>query len=312
MESGHRDRILAEFGAESYDALERGLSPTDLQSLLLEVSKARAAAVTPSRVLARRRDDRFVQPSSVDPRLAVLFDSVAFDSVSTAFTPVELAPVCPLGTVSAVTLLSQDNVVSTMRNSEVVADATNCLALECAIRRSEADTVKLCASHRVLRTKRFEGPASFAHFRLFSLCTAGRDIGGCKFESEAMLEQLSAALDLLHKLREHGFTFGAARVSLTDFTGQKGDIMRHVAETLQARFPEDAIGLDNERTQAKGYYDPFSFWLFLTDQEGREHNIGDGGFTDWTQQFLSNGKERLLISGLGAERICYLFAPATA
>ena len=28
----------------------------------------------------------------------------------------------------------------------------------------------------------------------------------------------------------------------------------------------------------------------------------DGGFTTWTQQLLSNNKERLLISGLGTER----------
>jgi hypothetical protein len=29
----------------------------------------------------------------------------------------------------------------------------------------------------------------------------------------------------------------------------------------------------------------------------------DGGSTDWTQQLLGNRKERLLISGLGLERL---------
>ena len=31
--------------------------------------------------------------------------------------------------------------------------------------------------------------------------------------------------------------------------------------------------------------------------------IGDGGFVDWTQQYLSSKKERLLISGLSVDRI---------
>lgn len=310
MESGHRDRLLAEFGAESFESLERGLSPTDLQSVLMEVVSARSRATSPARILSRRRADRFVQPAALDPRLMLRFDSVAFETAAKSFTPLELSPVCPLGSVSRLTALSQNNVVSTVRNSEVVGDATNCLAIECALRRGESETVKLCASHRVLRTKRFEGPASFAHFRLFSMCTAGRDTGGCQFECGALIEHISISLQLLQNLRMIGFRLGPARVSLTDFTMQKGEILHQVLEVLRSKFPDDSIGLDPARTQAKGYYDPFCYWLFLSDSEGREHNIGDGGFTDWTQQLLSNGKERLLISGLGTERICFLFGPA--
>ena len=37
-------------------------------------------------------------------------------------------------------------------------------------------------------------------------------------------------------------------------------------------------------------------------------NIGDGGFTDWTQRLLSNGKERLLVSAMGIELIAKRFA----
>jgi hypothetical protein len=33
----------------------------------------------------------------------------------------------------------------------------------------------------------------------------------------------------------------------------------------------------------------------------------DGGFTDWTQQLMSNRKERLMTSGLGSERLCACF-----
>jgi len=31
--------------------------------------------------------------------------------------------------------------------------------------------------------------------------------------------------------------------------------------------------------------------------------IGDGGFTDWTARLLANGKERLLITGYGTDRL---------
>jgi hypothetical protein len=30
----------------------------------------------------------------------------------------------------------------------------------------------------------------------------------------------------------------------------------------------------------------------------------DGGAVDWTQRLLSNAKERLVISGIGSERLC--------
>lgn len=39
--------------------------------------------------------------------------------------------------------------------------------------------------------------------------------------------------------------------------------------------------------------------------------MADGGFTTWTADLLSNAKERLLISGLGIERLCGLFARAS-
>jgi hypothetical protein len=32
-------------------------------------------------------------------------------------------------------------------------------------------------------------------------------------------------------------------------------------------------------------------------------NLADGGFADWTQRFLGNQKERLLVSGIGVELI---------
>jgi hypothetical protein len=32
--------------------------------------------------------------------------------------------------------------------------------------------------------------------------------------------------------------------------------------------------------------------------------LADGGAVDWTQKLLSDAKERLVISGIGSERVC--------
>jgi hypothetical protein len=49
------------------------------------------------------------------------------------------------------------------------------------------------------------------------------------------------------------------------------------------------------------------FQIYARDKAGTDYFIVDGGFTDWTQQLLSNRKERLLISGMGSERFVSLF-----
>jgi hypothetical protein len=38
----------------------------------------------------------------------------------------------------------------------------------------------------------------------------------------------------------------------------------------------------------------------------------DGCSVDWTQKYLSNAKERLMISGIGSERLCREFGTRTA
>src|SRR5258708_809690 len=154
------ERILREAGVpELIDVLVERLAPTDLQSLLLESYRRRVVAVKPSQLLERYERDRFVRPSHVAPLTMADFDRLVWSLLPDAYTPVELSPVCPLGTNAAVATVDQNNVVTTIRNTEVVADATNVLALECASRRRRLlradprnrERVRLCTSHRVVR-----------------------------------------------------------------------------------------------------------------------------------------------------------------
>ena len=289
------------------------LPATDLQSLMMEVANRRAQKLNPKSVANRSREDRFSQHSKVDPRQMIELDRIAFSAAAPrGFTPIELSPVCPLGTVSSIAKVSQNNIVSTMRNTEVVSDSTNVMAFECAERRKKQDVVRLCASHRLVRAQPFSGPASFAHFRVFSMCTAGRNQGNRDFERDAMVGQIGVYLQTLEDLAKLGYTHGQPRVGLTDFSEQSGEVLDAVRNKLLEQFPTAAIEVLPDRIQAKGYYYPFCFWIFVSGSNGVEHNICDGGFTDWTQQLLSNRKERLMISGMGSERMCYLYAPETS
>ena len=115
------DRVWAALPAGTRSMLTEGLSPTDLQSLLLDLARARAARVDPPRLVRRWVEDRFVSPSRVDPRRLAALVARVWDLLPTEFVGTELSPVAPLGTCAAVGATDQNRIVSTVRTSEVVS-----------------------------------------------------------------------------------------------------------------------------------------------------------------------------------------------
>ena len=216
---------------------------------------------------------------------------------------VELSPVAPLGTIASIAGLDQNLVVSTIRNTEVVSDSTNVLALEGARRRrlDRRNPVKLCASQRLLRGQLYE-PGWNPHFRLLGLCAAGR--AGC--ELELVLEQLAFYLRLLASANTIGLDVGGLRVSLTAL--DEGSVAVRAAQQLATAFPDVGVELDPEREAGRGYYAGTCFHVHARRATMDEVQLVDGGFTRWTQALLSDRKERLLISGLGSELVCSRFA----
>src|SRR2546428_12449378 len=190
------ERIERDAGVPNLtEVLVDRLPPTDLQSLLLEVHGRRAKKRDPKELIKAHISTRFTRPSTASPTRLLEWDRIAFSRLPKVFQPVELSPVCPLGAASVLSPISQDWTVSTIRNTEVVADSTNVLALECAVRCREQKTfstgyaapVHLAASHRLLRGQKISlGPSVRQHFRLFSLCSAGRDHGNLRFETETV------------------------------------------------------------------------------------------------------------------------------
>jgi hypothetical protein len=312
------ERILRETGVpELFNVLAERLNPADLQSLLLAVYQRRAAAITPSQLLERYEQDRFVRPSTIAPQALVDFERLIWSTLPDAYTALDLAPVCPLGTNAAIATVSQNKVVTTIRNSEVVADITNVLALECASRRRQIlrvdakshERVRLCASHRVIRGQAFVGPASFPHFRLLGLCCAGRDEGSFRFETSSLVEQIAFYMRLFHETTRLGYHAHQFRIAITDLEdGQRTPALEEqVLAPLVTSYPDARCELDPDRATGRGYYVGASFHIYSTNAAGIEFELVDGGFTTWTQQLINNRKERLLISGLGVERFCAQF-----
>jgi hypothetical protein len=312
------DRIIRDSGVpEILQVLGEDLAPTDLQSLLLEVYARRAARQDPAHILAQYVRNRFVRPSPASPQALLEFDRLAFSVASPPFEAIDLSPVCPLGASSVIGTLSQNVTVSTSRNSELVSDSTNVLALECAVRRRShrrsaaklRERAKLCTSHRLLRAQHYDRPDVVPHFRAFALVTAGRDEGAYRFELETLLEQLGVYLELFARLREIGYCLKNPRVAITNWLeGLPLDRIREeVIEPLAVRYPDAQMGFDPERTKGRGYYERLSFHIYGTDPDGTEYEVADGGLVRWTQTLLDDRKERLVISGIGTERVCGVF-----
>jgi hypothetical protein len=290
------DRVIAAIGGTDVVTRLASLSGSDLTSLLLAVSRRRAAQETAASLLRRYRSDRFVQPGGT----SWLLLRAAEDRMAAHLPPdtelVSLPPLVPLGTHAVLGPMSQDKVVTTTRGTEVAADPTSALALEAAVRR-KADlraTVRLAAFQRVARAQ-VPPPGYLPHFSLLGLVTAGRDTGGYRFEREAIAEHVRS---LAAGLAAAGA--GPAQLALTVLS-QAGAT---IAAAVTADLADDplAIHADPDRQAGRGYYRDLCFKLNV--RAGPDWaEIGDGGFTDWTARLTASARERLLISGVGIDRV---------
>src|SRR5687768_15854640 len=271
-------RILAEPGLEGLlEILTERLAPTDFQSLLMAVYRERASRQTPARVLDQYANNRFVRPSPVDLRARLELDRLALDS-ATAFEALDLSPLCPLGTVSRLGPVDQNNVVATIRNTEVVSDCTNVLALECALRRREhkqdptkaGSTVRVCTSQRLVRGQNFALPGMSAHFQVFALCTAGRAVEGYRFELDALLEQISCYLRFLRSANASGYLISDVRVGFTDIKAEafSDRLQLNVIDPLSASFPGLKVDCEPTKRTVEEYYQLVRFQIYCTAPDG--------------------------------------------
>jgi hypothetical protein len=188
-----------------------------------------------------------------------------------------------------------------------VSDSTNVLALECAVRRRElrrsplgrTQRVCLAASHRLLRAQRFTEPGTWAHFRLIGFVAAGRDRGSFGFENEALAEHIGYLMTLVGRTRP-GWHID---VAVTDLASRTPWLQSDLLDPLAARWPDATFRMDPQRASGRGYYVDACYKVFAVDESGRQIELADGGCTTWTRALISDAKERLVIGGLGIDRL---------
>ena len=296
------DRVLPAIGGIGTVQRLAALSGSDFTSVMLEVARLRAARENPASVRRRYSRDRFTEPGRTPWRALRRAEEALLACLPAEVEMLTLAPVVPLGTHSALATVSQHKVLTTIRACEVAADPTNALALEAAVRRARdrSATVRLGALQRIVRAQLFGAPGAQAHFGLFGLVTAGRDEGSRRFERAALAEHLRFAVASLAAAR-----LRYVQVALTPLSDAGEQIAAAVISDLgedQGQGTAAVIVLDHTRQRGRGYYRDLCFKV-NAKTGGQLEEIGDGGFTDWTQQLLANGKERLLISGVGVDRL---------
>jgi hypothetical protein len=283
------------------------LQSADVRAVLLDLAARRAASLTPSDVSRRYEVQPLCQPAPVDAASHRRFANWAMGLLPPGFVELELAPLAPLGTSAVLGGFSQDRVMTTNADSEVVSDSTNVLALECARRRRalatrrERSPTRLAASHRMLR------PREGAHFGLLALCTAGRDRGSFSVQLDALCEQLDWHLRVITGHAPHL----QLEVLLTDLSGgpRRPVLLDRLLGPMQEAWPALDWSFDDERQAGRGYYLEACFAINAVRPDDSRVNLSDGGLTDWTTRLLMDSKEWLLISGLGGERLTNIAAP---
>ena len=304
MSSAHlseaEERVWAQMPAGTRRALA-DLPRTDLRTLLLSVARTRAATVTPAELMRRWRDDRFVRPAAVDPRRLAVVEARIWQRLPAEVRGVELSPLVPLGTCSAVAPVSQNRVVTTIRATEVLSDATNALAIEAAGRRQKQpadEPVHLAASHRHMRAQDF-GTGQSAHFRLFTVVSSARDVGSGTTQALLLTLHLSFWQKVLADLCPNAGP--RLRLSAMDSPVIGERLTDTVLPNLTGPAASVPVVHEPGRERGRGYYVDAALRITAGEVE-----LGDGGFTTWTGQLTNNAKERCLVSCLATERLSTL------
>lgn len=288
-------------GEEPYAALSRTLTGSELQSVLLEAIAARAEQRTPAEVLAQFERDAFSAPSPVDLRTMLSLDGELF-AAAHEFEAIELSPVAPLGACSSVAATDQKRVLSALRSTEVVADPTNVLALECAqrLRRDRTKVTHLATSQRVIRAQAVPPVSGFSqHFRIFVLASGAVESKDHGFTIDALVRHAETMLRALDRLEKRGYSFGARRIDVLA-TEQRCAVGDKVAERLGAIATRKP--LDHEY-----YSGGVRYMLSATALDGQELPIADGGSFDWVAKLASNRRAAYVASGLGAQLVAQRF-----
>lgn len=294
------ENILEKVGNKNLiNELTTKLSQSEINTLLLALSKEITKQNTPNDILNKYRINRFVKPSQLSPIEVKKAEVLMLEIAETlGFLSVLLSPASPLGSCSVIAKVDQNNVVSATKGLELISDSTNMLAIYLAdgIKNKTIDNSKspvhVTTICRVTRGQMFENDNFVPHFSLLTLVSSGKDTGSYGFEKEAIAKHIQYYTQYFVDSLGHEL-----KVALNLRGGYRDEIgfINRIHLHLCRLYP----GIDfivNKEESDNSYYHGVNFKVYVNDIE-----IADGGFVDWTKRLLGNKKERLLISGSGID-----------
>jgi hypothetical protein len=308
MSSTIAKKILERIGyPDLLRTLVEELRGTELNSLLLEVFSHRASLLAPSQLLNHYQHNRFVKPADLP---VIELKRIELDVLEIfsrfCFEPLELSPVTVFGSCSAVATADQRKILSALRGTEVLADATNAIALHiCDVKQrmihsdQSGRMLRFGVIQRHLRTQQIEGKGFTPHFKIGCLVTAGRDTGSFAFEKQSLCEHIALMKHIYlsyYKVEDICFRF----LCRSGGYSNPQDLAYQVKEHILHEQPDVQIAIEDQPEKENGYYKGIQYKIDIR-VNGQTYEIGDGGFVDWTQQLLQNRKERMLSTGIGFE-----------
>ncbi|WP_028788058.1 hypothetical protein [Terrimonas ferruginea] len=285
------------------DFLVNQLDGSSLNSLLLEVFSQRLKQETPADLLRRYKNNRLVQPSCADllrlRRLEMDFLEMAAQK---QIALIELSTAAAAGTCSLMGPVHQHKILTALRQTEVLADATNSMALHDASIAQRKEMRHYATAARLLRTPLSAVKGHSPHFLAGCLLSAGPDKGDFIFEKQSLLLHLQLLADFLQQTGNPVTRFKLIIRNNIDHAERLTKACADFMATSQST-PVDLINTDSPHDYYKGCQ--FKVCIKI---DGNEIEIADGGFTDWSALLLQDKKQRTLISGLGLEYLCHLTA----
>jgi len=293
------------------ELLSEGLPGSGLNSLLLDVFDKKTQKIAAAGLLKHYMSNRLVHPSRTDMIGLLKTETAVLEFLrDRQFTPIELSPVAQLGSCSVLGPVDQKKIISGVRSTEVLADATNSIALHIAQLKKSGKTIgplHFCTVHRHLRTQPLLDPNHSAHFKISCMVSSGKDTGDYRFECENLQKHIITLNNLMQQV--YGITDIKFRI-INRKGYPAGDRMVATLMNYLKIYAADIMVFHEPAMTENNYYKGVQFKM-IVKVNGAELEIADGGFVDWTQQLLQNTKERLLISGCGLELLYKLQHTAT-
>lgn len=192
-------------GSDLYVGLSRARGE-HLQALLLNVFSDRVDKIKVSDVIRQANNSRFLTVPEISQRDLVGLDSIFFKVMLDDVKTFEFSPVGPLGMNSTFTKINSKNTISTIRNNELVSDASILLVLEYVKSRTvqPEGPVHLFTSHRIVRAQKFDIEGFTSHFRAGFMLSADKFLGRWELLAQFLERHIDFYLSALKTAVEEG------------------------------------------------------------------------------------------------------------